>query len=247
MTSVQARVYLTLIRFGPLKTTSISKQSKIARPDVYRTLAKLHELSLVEQMVETPVRFRAVPIDKGVEFLLKTKTQDFEKLKKESELLLATFNSKDNTKELLSADSSFVLIPKREAVLKRLIEAIEEAQESINVVLTWNRFYSGLELFDRYIKEASERNVSVRYIVENPLNEALKNESLTHETDFFKIRFMDEKPKATFGIYDQNRLFVLVDPLVDAPGSSPSLWTNCQSLISLVQENFDNLWEMAKR
>ena len=247
LTPTQARIYLTLTRFGPLKTTSISKQSKIARPDVYRTLSRLQELSLVEQLVETPVRFRATPIDKGVETLLNKKTQQYQKTKQDSEALLATFNSKENPKELQSADSSFILVPKKETVIKRLIEAIQGSEKSIDAVLTWNRFYVGLDLFGQHIKEACDRKVKVRYVVQAPHDEKLKNDALRHETEYYKPRFIKEKPEAIFGIYDQKKVFVLVDPLIDTPGGSPSLWTNNPSLIYLIQMNFDNLWTKAKR
>ena len=247
LTSVQARVYLTLTRYGPSKITSISKQSKIARPDVYRTLSKLHELSLVEQMVETPIRFRAIPIEKGVEALLHRKTQEYEILKKDSELLLNAFSSKENTKEIQTEDSLFVLIPKKEAVIKRQIEAVQETKKSIDVVLSWNRFYHGTELFDQHYKKAIDRKVYVRFIVENPPSEKLKDEALsTHNNDFCKMRFIKENPKAIFGIYDQKKLMLLVDPVCDVPGSSPSLWTNNQSLIGLIHDYFDNLWEKAE-
>jgi len=247
LTYIQAKVYVTLARFGPLKTTSISKQSKIARPDVYRTLSTLQELSLVEQLVEKPVRFRATPIDKGIDSLLKKKTQEYEELKKNSEALLTTFRSRENPKEILSADSSFIVIPKREAVIKRLIEAMEQSEKSIDAVLSWNRYYLGLELFDRHIQAACDRKVLVRYVVQDPPTKKLKDDALNRESDFFKVRFLREKPKAIFGIYDQKKLFVLIDPLIDSPGSSPSLWTNNQSLIYLTQLNFENLWQKVER
>ena len=247
LTSVQARVYLTLARFGPLKTTSISKQSKIARPDVYRILTKLHDLSLVEQMIETPVRFRAVPIDKGLQALLKKKTQDYEKLKKDSEALLVSVNLKENAKEIQAADSSFVLIPKKETLVKRQIEIVEETKKSIDLVLSWNRYYYGLEVFDPHYKRAIERKVFVRYILEDPTVKKLKEEAITtHECDSCKMRFIEGKPKAIFGIYDQKKLMLTVDPVSDTPGGCPSLWTDNQSLISLVQDSFDNLWRRAR-
>lgn len=60
------------------------------------------------------------------------------------------------------------------------------------------------------------------------------------------MRFIKENPKAIFGIYDRKKLMLLVDPVCDVPGSSPSLWTNNQRLIALIHEYFDNLWENAK-
>lgn len=202
---------------------------------------------MVEQMIEIPTRFKAIPLEKGVESLLKRKTQDFEKLKQDSELLLASFNSKENAEEIQTVDSSFILVPKKETVVKRQIETVNETLETIDLVLSWNRFYHGIEIFDQHVKHAAERSVKIRYIVENPPTQELKEQALiAHENGSFKMRFVNEKPKAIFGIYDRRKLMILVDPLFDAPGASPSLWTNNRSLIALAQENFDNLWRRSK-
>ena len=43
LTILEAKVYLALAKTGKTTIATISKTSKVARPDVYRTLAKLQE------------------------------------------------------------------------------------------------------------------------------------------------------------------------------------------------------------
>lgn len=222
--------------------------SKVARPDVYRTLSSLHELSLVEQIIGIPLQYRAIPIEKGVDLLLKSRAEKYERLKKDCQSLLSLFDEKENTKTMQSADNLFILIPKKETVINKQVQAIQEAEKSIDVVITWNRFYHGQEVFDQHAKEAAtKRGVYVRYIVENPPSKELMNQALTsHEGDFFEMRFIKNRPKAIFGIYDQKNVMIVVDPLLDLPGASHSLWTNNVSLISLIQMSFETLWKRAK-
>jgi sugar-specific transcriptional regulator TrmB len=248
LTSIQARVYLALARLGPLKILEISKQSKVSRTDVYRTLTRLHELSLVEQMIEVPTRYRAVPVGEGIRSLLNSKTQHYEKLKKDSEDLLNAFNfAEAERRELTSEDNVFVLVPRREAVMKRQIQAIEETTRSIDLVLSWNRFYHGLEAYDRYVKKVADKGVYVRYLVEEPPRKEMRDQALPpNNGGNFEIRFTKEKPKAIFAIYDQRKMMLVTDPSHDAPGESSSLWTNNPSLLALLQEIFDVLWKRAK-
>lgn len=247
LTLVQARVYLALVRFGPLKTTSVSKVSKVARPDVYRTLSTLYELSLVEQIIGNPLQYKATPIENGVNLLLKNKTEQYEKLKRDCQVLLSQFDEKEDLKTTQSADNLFILIPKKETVIQEQIQAIQEAQKSIDIVASWNRYYHGKDIFDQRIKEAAEKEVNIRYIVEDPPLKELRNHTLIGYTgNFFEMRFVVNKPGAIFGIYDRKKAMVVVDPLFDLPGASPSLWTNNLSLISLIQTQFENLWKIAK-
>ena len=106
LTSIQARTYLGLAKFGPQKISVISKQSKVARLDIYRSLAKLQELSLVEEIVETPVKYRAVSLDKGIGSLLERRAQEYNKLRKSTQVLLQSLKEKQIPNQIQSADSS---------------------------------------------------------------------------------------------------------------------------------------------
>ena len=77
LTVVQAKVYFALARAGILKIADISKQSNVARPDVYRTLTQLYDLGLVEKVLQVPAQFKALPIDEGIKILLKKKQVEY--------------------------------------------------------------------------------------------------------------------------------------------------------------------------
>lgn len=51
LTPKQAKVYLALVRFGPLRVAGVSRNSQVARPDVYQTLDKLQQMGLVEKII----------------------------------------------------------------------------------------------------------------------------------------------------------------------------------------------------
>lgn len=248
LTIIQAKVYLTLAKFGISKITTIAKYSNVARPDVYRTLAQLYELGLVEKILQTPVKYKALPIDEGAKVLLKNKQAEYEKIRKETELLLDSINKKNQNVDTEVNDSHFILIPEKEAVINRLRQAINNAQKTVDTVITWKRFMHGIgNAFIDNAQGASDRKVNYRFIVEKPPSQegGKYGKTLWKIYPPFQVRFISHLPKTVFGIYDKKELFIIIDPKSDLAGS-PALWTNNQSLIALIQEYFEILWLTAR-
>jgi len=64
----------------------------------------------------------------------------------------------------------FVLIPKGKAVIERTNTAIEKAQLSIDLLLSWKRFSRGIvSTFAESMEAAWAKNVKIRFITESPL------------------------------------------------------------------------------
>lgn len=247
LTSIQAKVYLALAKCGPSKIATLSRLSDVARPDLYRTLTRLYDLGLVVKLVQAPVQFKALPIDEGVKLLLQKKESEYEKVKRQSDKLLDSFK-KNPSQGFAAENSQFVLVPHKDTVINRLRQAINSAQSTVDVVISWTRFMHGIgNVFAEAAKDASERKVKYRFIVERAPSEIVNASGKQFWKNYrsFQVRFISEHPEAVFGIYDRKELFVIIDPKSDIMGS-PALWTNNPSLLSLVQGYFDMLWAIAK-
>jgi sugar-specific transcriptional regulator TrmB len=244
LTLVQARVYLALVESGRSRISAIAKISKVARPDIYRTLSKLQELGLVEKIIETPLEYRAIPMNEGLSLLLETKTEQYEKLRSETRILLHTAKMQKPGKKKHITGPQFVLIPQGKTVIERIKTAIEKAQLSIDLVLSWKRFSHGIASdFAESIEIAWAKNVKTRFIIESPL----KSKTAEQLIQFCKakpscqIRFTRNHPRTVFGIYDKKEVFVIVFSKTGLPGS-PALWSNNPSLIALADDYFEKLW-----
>ncbi len=243
LTLKQARVYLALVKSGPLRISAISRISKVARPDVYRTLSKLQKLGLVEKIIETPLEYRAVPMNEGLSLLLKTKTQQYEKVRAETRMLLDTAKIKSPSKKKRMEGFQFVFIPRR-TVIERIKTAIEKAQLSIDLVLSWKRFSRGIaSTFAESIESAWAKNVKVRFIIESPSKSETAKQLIRfcREKPNCQLRFTPHYPETIFGIYDKEEIFIIARSKTDLPGS-PALWSNNHSLIALAQDHFEILW-----
>jgi sugar-specific transcriptional regulator TrmB len=244
LTLVQAKVYLALVKSGSSKTSTISKGSKVAQPDIYKTISKLQKLGLVEKIVKTPLEYRAISMRKGLSLLLETKTRQYEKIRAETRLLSNLAKEKETNKKKNIEAPQYVLIPKGRIAIERINTAIAQANISMDLVLSWKRFSRGIvSTFAESMEVAWARKVKVRFIVESPL----KSKTAKQLVKFCKgkpcsqMKLIPHCPAAVLGIYDKKETFIITNPKTDLH-RSPALWTNNSSIIALAQEYFEKKW-----
>lgn len=247
LTPTQARVYLALVGSEPLKVSAISKISKIARPDVYPTLVKLNEQGLVEKIIESPLKYRAIPMNETLAYLLETRTRQYEKLKLETQILLCKAKIKKANKNNQTEDHQFIFVPKGTPVIERIKTAIKEAQLSIDLILSWKSFSRGIsDVFAEGMEIAWSKKVRSRFIVGSPpKNKTAKQ--LIHfcrKNPSCQIRFIHKYPQIILGVYDEKEAFIIANPETDLPGS-PALWSNNPSIIALSEAYFKESWKKA--
>lgn len=244
LTLKQARVYWALINSECLGTLEISKRSNVARSDVYAALEKLQQLGLTEKIIKTPSEYKATPINEGLSILLKMKTDQYDKIRAETEILRETAKREVTEQTNPKQKPQFVLVPAGRAVIEKIASSIENAKGTIRLVVCWKRFSRGIaSTFAENMEKAWGRNVKIRFIVEKPA----KNKTNTEIIRFFKekpnskIRFIRNHPNTIFGIYDRREVFIIVASKTDLQ-SSPALWSNNSALISLASDLFEALW-----
>ncbi|MCW4046607.1 MAG: hypothetical protein NWE99_03470 [Candidatus Bathyarchaeota archaeon] len=244
LTFLESKIYLTLCTHGSLSTKTISKLAKMSQPDTYRVLAKLQEKGLIEKLIDRPARFKVLPINESLSFMLKTKKNEYSKLEAKTKLIVRSLEEKSALKAPETGDAEFVLIPPGEAIVNRIRNALEKAERSIDLYLSWKRFTYGITIaFPESLEKAMDRGVKLRIVLESPK----KEEDLEKVMQFInqrpccEIRFFPSSPKTVIGLYDKREAFIIVNPKETLP-ESPALWSNNQSLISVIQDYFEILW-----
>jgi sugar-specific transcriptional regulator TrmB len=235
---------MALVKSGPSRIAVISKISKVARPDVYKTLSKLQQLCLVEKIIKRPLTYRAIPIDKGLSFLLETKTKQYKKVKAETEILRDTIKIEKPNAINQMRTPQFVLIPEGRNFIERINTAIAQAQLSIDFLLSWKRFSQGIvNEYAESIESAWAKNVKIRFIIQSPSKSKTAKQlvQFCREKPSCQIKFMRDFPRTIFGIFDKKEIFIPANPKTDLQGS-PALWSNNPSLIALAEEHFEILW-----
>jgi sugar-specific transcriptional regulator TrmB len=242
---LEARIYFSLCNRQPLTAKEISRTTNIAQPDTYRVLDKIRRKGLIEKSIEVPSRFKAVPLDTGIAFLVSRRKIEHDKLVEKSELVIQSVKQNPvEERPLENIEPQFSMIPQRELVTKRINEAINRSENTVDIYLSWKRLVGGLtNVFNQNAKSAWERGVHFRIVVESPEGEAAQKEArkFCNLSPFCAIRFLPGKPRTVTGIYDTKEVFIILNP-EEGLFDSPALWSNNMSLVTAIQEYFELLW-----
>lgn len=247
LTLKQTRVYLALANMRPARVIEISKNSKVARPDVYPALEKLQQLGLAEKLIKNPPEYRAIPMKEAISSLLETKTNQYEMVKARAKILQSTIKTEKPDNEDQGERRQFILVPEGKAVVDKIGAAIENARQNIDVVLSWKRFSHGIACtFTENIEKAWVKNVKIRFIVEKPPKNETSKQMIQHFRDkpYSQLRLINAHPSTIFGIYDRKEVFVIIVPKTDLQ-DSPALWSDNQALVSLATDYFELLWQQS--
>ena len=244
LTVLESRIYLGLCKNGKLSTKEISKVTKTAQSDIYRVVKSLQNKGLVEKQIEKPVRYKAISFETGSIFLLDRRKAECKDLQKKISRINRQLKKKSMDKNSLVYESQFVMIPKRENIVRKIGEAIERSEEEVNLVLSWKRLDAGLtDTFLESSERAWSRGVQFEIVVEAPQNQRAKKKAVEfcRINPMCHIRFLPDCPKTVLGVYDKKEVFVIVNPMEDLLDSS-ALWSNNQSLVTAIHEYFELLW-----
>ena len=147
LTPNQAKVYFAIGSKNFFTIKEIRIKSEVPRQDIYRILSRLQELGLVEKTISRPVRFKALPIQEGIPFLLKQRKEETKKMEQRAEKIIDDYRPEINNHRVCEYEPHFVLIPKKMASLKKRCEEIDNAQKSIDFITSWKRFPSTIQTF----------------------------------------------------------------------------------------------------
>ena len=241
LTLVQAKVYIALTSSDALTIQKLSDVSGVARTDLYRVMKELQNEGVVEKILVNPTQFKATPMDQVLNHLIQKRNKESLEIKKKTLALKRELKKKpqNNTTKLVP---KFILIPSKRAP-DRIGEAIDNANKSINLAVSWSRFSRGLNFFTDKLKKSWTKKVKWRIILEMPpdTNHSLDHIQFCRKNSSCEVRFIPPPIKTITGIYDQKELFIIENPAVGI-SNSPALWTNNKSLLSLAKDYFDILW-----
>jgi sugar-specific transcriptional regulator TrmB len=245
LTNVQAKIYLALTKSTTINVAAISKLSNIQRTDLYRALRELEEKGLVEREITHPISYKAVSLKEGVSTLLGEKEKKHSKLRKKAKKL----RKKSTFIDYSAADeqAKFTIVPKLR-VPRRISKAITQTEESINLVISRPSLLKRRLFFSTEIEKARSKGVKWRYIVDKSCREEpfLKQLARLKEDPSCKIATLDNLPKTIIGIYDQKQVLVF-ENATDSIGGSAALWSNNESLVSIMTDYFERLWLAAEK
>jgi sugar-specific transcriptional regulator TrmB len=242
LTSNQAKVYLALFRAGLSTAKTISKNSGIARPDVYRVMATLEKLGLVEKVISAPYKFRAISIHDAFAILMERRMKETSELQATTREIVKNFKNNNARMVLKENETRFSLFSEQVAV-RRKGKTLENVQRSFDAVTSWRNPHSIMFIDMKGMAEALQRSIEIRVIIDKPDEEKLLSDIIKRLEKYpsFKIRCLPNAPKALMSIYDKKEAWVCTctSPVLE---ECPTLRTNNLCLLSILQDYFEMMW-----
>jgi sugar-specific transcriptional regulator TrmB len=238
----QARVYLTLVDRGTLTLRAASEYSGVGRPDTYRALFDLKKEGLIETILDSPTRYRAIQLSDAISILMGQKRKEIMNLKEKSNRLLTDFEPKI-TNQIEVSDSEFIIIPKGAASVKKRISSIRNAEHSIDCVTSFKRLNQTFLAAGDEIIDAANRGVKIRFVLEK----AVINKPFAKEFEMFcknascAVRFAIDSPQALVTIFDDREAQVVMSEEGNLT-QTPVLWSNNRVMLKICQYYFEANW-----
>ena len=249
LTNKEADIYIFLAKNLILTGGEISKRTKIARSLVYRILKNLQTKGLVEPTLESPTRFVAVPFDKALDLIIKTKKQEALKVEREKQDLLADWKTISKTEPAVEYER-FVIIEGNKKIHLKMLQMLKDAKKHFSGTLT----ISGLAraeqfgVFDAVNNHPLKTRLKFQFITDvNAENlEAFKLFKPKLKTDLdlrarSSITEITLLPRMVTKDREEVLFFIRPEEGTRRQGDV-CIYTNCTSLVETFDGIFQNLW-----
>jgi len=251
LTNKEADVYMFLARHEVLTGGEIAKQTRVARSLVYRILKSLQAKGLVEPTLESPKRFVAVPFEKALDLIIKTRQEEALLVERAKKDLLEDWRVISKAKPEAKYEK-FVVIEGSKKIYAKILHMIKDTRNQFSGILP----VSALARAERFgVFEAAHNH---------PLKNRLKFQFVTDVTsqNIEALRLLKPKLRAELClkirnsesevttsprvvIRDGEEILFFIKPEAETATRKQGevcIYTNCQSLIQTFTGIFQDLW-----
>jgi len=244
LTNSQAHLYLTLLKNGREDAIALSKQTKTPRTETYRILNELQDIGLVEKQLAAPYKYEAVPIQIGTQVLLMRQLEEYNENRKKLDRLVRKFGKTEEAPQ--DTESRIVVNKGKYKLLQVLRTGQDHSQFSVDFISTTKRWMQIIEYCYNTWEESLNRGVHYRGILEeldSPINFPENARALLKKPNL-EIRKVKNTSGKNYAIFDNKEVAFNYSPSKSL-AESTTLWTNNPSMVTILKDHFETLWEAA--
>jgi sugar-specific transcriptional regulator TrmB len=241
LTYYGAKAYAALIETGPSNAARISEEAEVPRSKIYEVLKRLEEEGWVKVQKGRPLVYKAIDPRRSIEERKAALYSDVDYATTELSRVFDRHFDKDAPKVWL--------IRGIDNILSRTIDMIGRAKYDI-VLLGAIYAPDEIEQLKKQMSKARKKGISVRIITRPKI--LLKDGELDL-IEAFKPVVPDIKilktPFIKFVVIDGKEILIMFSRVSDnIPdlGNVVAIWTPNSDVASLMQSNFNLMWEMAE-
>jgi len=132
---LEAKVYLNLLRAGPITASALAKELDIDRARMYRTVDKLVSRNIISTTLSSPKLCIAVDPHDALKIALGKKEDEVNKIKKSGEAIIDKINNEITTNQV-SGIPTFRVVQGRQNIYADIAQLIENTTDVIYIATT---------------------------------------------------------------------------------------------------------------
>jgi len=251
----KADIYLFLTQKGLQKAQAIASYLGIDRAQTYRLLKSLKREGILEETIETPSRYNAIPITNLLESHIENKKNEIASLESDKESIIKYCNSL-NRKKIAPSVAKFQVITNIDGIYKKISQMVDSANIDISALTS----STGLMHEDAYgitdlITDSGKKKEDIEFrmlanIDQNNL-ETIKN-IVKHLPDsknvVWKHTSVGSKHYPRFLIKDDEEVLLYMNQNEKQWGYSKDvngLWVESKMFVSTLKRSFIDIWKNA--
>ncbi len=132
---LEAKVYLNLLRIGPITASALAKELDIDRARMYRTVDKLVSRNIISTTLSSPKLCIAVNPHDALKIALGKKEDEVDKIKKSGGAIIDKINNEITTNQI-STVPTFRVVQGRQNIYADIAQLIENTTDVIYIATT---------------------------------------------------------------------------------------------------------------
>lgn len=261
LTENEFKVYILLAKGGYQKGEEISKNLRVHKAQVHRSL-KNSKREIVESTLESPRRFIAVPFKEVLELFTKTKKDELSSLENKKTDLLAYWNS-ISVEKPENPPEKFSVIEGTSNIYSKILQMVEETKMEILVMTTdlgviradqAGIAKAGLAKAAQIVKTAGKSSIQLAHarvlaqISKENLNVVKRiSKEISKTRARIELRHVNLTSNLFphFVIKDEGTAVFFLKPKDYSSAMSQEdtgLWTNSNALVCTLKAFFEQLW-----
>lgn len=244
---LEAKVYLNLLRAGPITASALAKELDIDRARMYRTVDKLVSRNIISTTLSSPKLCIAADPQDALKIALQKKEDEVNRIKKGGEAIIEKINSEITTKQSTNVPT-FRVVQGRNNIYADIAQLIENSSDIVYISTTLediSRMYHSA--IPEKIMICEKKGGKVRLLVElddTKLIPFVKRFNAS-ETKICKL------PSKGRMVVQKDKQMIMSDSATASQMSTNSesdfsLCTNSSEMVSNIHSLCNLLWETAQ-
>jgi sugar-specific transcriptional regulator TrmB len=132
---LESKIYLSLLRTGPITASALAKDLNIDRARMYRTVDKLVDRNIISTTLSSPKLCIAIEPQEALKIALEKKEEELKKIKKSGEAIVDKINSEITTNQGTNIPT-LRIVQGRANIYSDIAQLIEKSTDTVYIATT---------------------------------------------------------------------------------------------------------------